>query len=73
MPFSIYDKIPKSPLPSSPFDFIAKLAEGQKQDLDKLDARIAETQGLFAKLTPAEGHEPWAQKVSDRYNKDLND
>lgn len=71
MAFSIYDKLPKSPLPTSPFDFLAKLAEGHKQDLDKLDERIANTQGLFAKLVPAKGHEGMTKRVSDKYNQQL--
>lgn len=71
MPFSIYDKLPASPLPTSPFEFLAKLAEGQKQDLDKLDERIANTQGLFAKLVPAKGHEGMTARVSDKYNQQL--
>lgn len=71
MAFSIYDKLPKSPLPTSPFEFLAKLAEGHKQDLDKLDERIANTQGLFAKLVPAKGHEGMTARVSDKYNQQL--
>jgi hypothetical protein len=71
MPFSIYDKLPKSPLPTSPFEFIAKLAEGQKQDLDKVDERIGATKGLFSKLAGAPGHEDWAQSKSEEYNRRL--
>ena len=71
MPFSIYDKLPKSPLPTSPFEFLAKLAEGQKQDLDKADERIGATKGLFSKLVGAPGHEPWAQAKSEQYNRRL--
>lgn len=72
MPFSIYDKLPTSPLPTSPFEFLAKLAEGHKQDLDKLDERIGITEGLFAKLVPAKGHEGFAKRVSDKWNQGLN-
>jgi hypothetical protein len=71
MPFSIYDKLPTSPLPTSPFEFLAKLAEGHKQDLDKVDERIAATKGLFAKLNAAPGHEDWAQATSEAYNRRL--
>ena len=71
MPFSIYDKLPASPLPTSPFEFLAKLAEGQKQELDKVDERIGATKGLFSKLAGAPGHEEWAQGKSEEYNRRL--
>lgn len=73
MAYSIWDKQPELVLPQIPFDFLGKLAEGQKQDLEKVDERIGKTQGLFASLQAAPGHEPLRDELVNTYNTKVND
>jgi len=72
MAYSIWDKQPQLVLPQVPFEFLGKLAESQKQDLDKVDERIGATKGLFSKLVAAPGHEDLATGLSSTYNDLLN-
>lgn len=73
MAISIWSKPAELTLPVIPFDTMMKGLEYNQQRLDKIDEAVGKTQGAFAALQAAPGHEDLAAAQENKYNTALKE